>query len=178
MTASVKPAKKTPAWASTQASGSGLGVSPLLRELGVEVEEAYDLIREAEYAFQQGWRYEDDLEKALGHVEKARKLAGDLLPMVGRRRRKLLAQVDTYLAEVQRRVGRILRGRGRGEDWGLALDFISAAWVDVQFALGKLRRGAETPDGAEDLLVPDVPEREVPEVLLEREAELEAEYEW
>jgi hypothetical protein len=153
-----------------------LGVSPLLRELGAEVEEAYDLIREIEYAFQRGWDWADDATRVVEHVRKAKRLVSELLPKVGKRRKRLLSNVVAYLGEVERRMQRILDGRGKLRDVGLALDFIRAAWVDVQFALGKLRRGAPVPDGAEDLLVPDVPEREVPEPLVEREAEYEAEF--
>ena len=186
MSTPVKPAEKTPTAAEEAAgSGAGLGVSPAriyriapaLTHLSDLLEWATEDLGEAEYCMRSGWEYRNDLESARKKLEEAAKTIENLLRKVGRgRRRKHLESALRFVREAARAADKALKGKA--DALGDALTFASAAWVDVQFALSRIRRGVEAPDGAEDLLVPDVPEREVPEVLLEREAELEAEYEW
>ena len=143
-------------------------IAPALAHLSDLLEEATKDLGEAEFYMQSGWEYRNDLESARKKLEEAAKTIENLLGEVGRgRRRKHLASALANVREATRAADKALKGKAGA--LGDALTFASAAWADVQFALGKLRRGAEVPDGAEDMLVPDVPEREEP--LAEREAE-------
>ncbi|MCC6005611.1 MAG: hypothetical protein LM590_14835 [Thermofilum sp.] len=169
---------KTPAWASSaQASGAGLGVSPALQSLLARIEDALIDLADAEFARMQGKSRREDVEEILERIKEAEETARKLLNAVnsgvrGRKGVRGVKRIHAYLVEAERRIKKILAGRGRNSDWGLALDFIRAAWVDAQEIIGNTGAQIEAVEGAEDLVIPSPREVELPEA-----EEVEREYE-
>jgi hypothetical protein len=150
-----------------------------LERLVEAVEEARREFKFAETFLEAGMDYRAELEGARKLLEEAERLARRLLGRVRRARtRRHLEDVARFSRLARGRISRLLSGEGREEDWWEAHAYLAAAHADALFAAGKLRRGAPVPDGAEDLLVPDVPERETPWQLREAEEELGRELDW
>ena len=147
-----------------------------LEELSVAVEEALDSFKSAEALLDMRMSFEEELREAVEHLKRAGLIARRLLRGEREERRRSLEEIARFSRLAQRRIERILEGRGSEEDWWEADAFIGAMWVDVLFLTGKLRPNEPVAEGAEDLSIPSPAEPVEPEFLREAREEMEAEF--